>query len=106
MTEFTEKIIWYIQNIPRGKVLTYGGVAALAGNPGAARQVSWVLRSYTEKLSLPWFRVINSTGGISIKNIQGYTLQKTLLEKDGIVFNEKEKVDLKAYMWDGTPSSP
>ncbi|UCC21332.1 MAG: MGMT family protein, partial [Promethearchaeota archaeon] len=44
-TDFTERIIQIIKNIPKGKVLTYGFVAKLAGNPRAARQVSWILHS-------------------------------------------------------------
>ncbi|MGL1892035.1 MAG: MGMT family protein [Spirochaetaceae bacterium] len=101
MTELSEKIVNTILNIPNGKVLSYGAVAALAGHPGAARQVSWLLNSQTKRLNLPWFRVINSKGTISIKDSEGYLMQKELLENEGIVFNHKDQIDLKIYMWDG-----
>jgi len=101
MTEFTEKIIFYIKNIPKGKILTYGKVALLAGNPKGARQVSWTLNSMTEKFDLPWHRVVNSKGKISIPTESGYELQKSLLEEEGIEFNEKDAIDLKRFLWDG-----
>lgn len=101
MTEFTKKIVYFIKNIPEGKVLTYGRVAALAGNPKGARQVSWTLRTQTEKETLPWHRVIGSKGTISIKDDHGYKIQKDLLENEGVVFGLKDKIDLDEYMWDG-----
>ena len=101
MTEYTERVIYFIKNIPKGKVLTYGRVALLAGNPKGARQVSWVLRSMTEKYDLPWHRVISSKGIISIKDDAGYCLQKDLLLTEGISFDSKDKIDLDKYIWDG-----
>lgn len=101
MTEYTERIIYFIKNIPKGRVLTYGRVALLAGNSRGARQVSWALRSMTEKHDLPWHRVISSKGIISIKDDAGYALQKELLLAEGISFNGKDQIDLDQYMWDG-----
>lgn len=101
MEKFTEKIVQVILQIPYGKVLTYGSVAELAGNPRAARQVSWALKSLTGKYKLPWHRVINSKGEISLPSSRGKELQQELLESEGVSFDEKGKVDLDIYLWRG-----
>lgn len=98
-TEFTNKIIRVIQSIPKGYVLTYGGVAAVAGNPLGARAVVWVLHSSSEREGLPWHRVINGKGTISLKPGYGYELQRQLLESEGIEFDIKNRVDLKRFQW-------
>ncbi len=94
---YHQRCIEIIRNIPRGKVATYGQIAALAGNPRGARQVSRILHSSSEKEGLPWHRVINSKGGISLERGRGYELQKTLLEQEGVEFNAKDLIDLKKY---------
>ncbi|WP_432408852.1 MGMT family protein [Wukongibacter sp. M2B1] len=101
MTEFTSKLLEIITNIPYGKVTTYGRVAEIAGNPRAARQVSWTLRAYSNKYNLPWHRIINSKGTISLKRGQGFELQKSLLEEEGILVMENGRVDLREYLWNG-----
>ncbi|MFX1328913.1 MAG: MGMT family protein [Promethearchaeota archaeon] len=98
-SEFTEKIIYVIKNIPKGKVLTYGFIAKLAGNPSAARQVSWILHSSTKKYNLPWHRVINSKGLIALKSVEDREYQKNLLQKEGIEVLNDFKVDLKKFLW-------
>ncbi|MDX1797059.1 MAG: MGMT family protein [Candidatus Lokiarchaeia archaeon] len=85
--------------MPTGKVLTYGFIAKLAGNPKAARQVSWVLHSSSKKYNLPWHRVISSNGKISLKSIEDRQYQKNLLEQEGIKISNDFKVDLKKYLW-------
>ncbi|MHA2287625.1 MAG: MGMT family protein [Promethearchaeota archaeon] len=99
-SEFTRDVIKIIQNIPVGKVLTYGKIAKLAGNPRAARQVSWVLHSSSKKYNLPWHRVINSKGKIALKSQDGKDYQKILLEKEGIKIVENNTVDLKKLLWE------
>jgi len=89
-----------IKHIPKGKVLTYGIIAKLAGNPKAARQVSWILHSSTKKHALPWHRVINSKGEISMSRIDDKEYQKALLEQEGISFEKNYKLNLKKYLWD------
>ena len=96
---FHERIIEVIKSIPRGKVATYGQIAEMAGNPRASRQVSWVLNSSSEKAQLPWHRVINRMGKISLKAGQGYELQKALLEKEKVVFDLYDRIDLAKYQW-------
>lgn len=101
MNELSKRIVEIIKSVPHGKVLTYGGVAALAGAPRGARQVSWLLKTQTKKHSLPWWRVINSKGKISIKDPVGYQLQKNYLEEEGIRFTTCDEVELNKYLWRG-----
>ncbi|MFW9819471.1 MAG: MGMT family protein [Candidatus Thorarchaeota archaeon] len=98
-SEFTEQVIHIIQSIPKGTVLTYGYIAKLAGNPRAARQVSWVLHSSSKKYNLPWHRVISSNGKISLKSEEDRQYQKSLLEQEGIKVLDGFKVDLEKYLW-------
>ena len=100
MNDFTRDTISIIKNIPEGKVLTYGLIAELAGAPRAARQVSRTLHSLSEKYDLPWHRVINSKGIISLKSIEGKEHQKWLLEQEGITVSDCFEIDLKKYLWD------
>lgn len=96
---FYQRVIAIIKNIPEGKVATYGQIATYAGNPRAARQVSYILHSSSEKEDLPWHRVINSKGSISLKPGHGYELQKQMLKKEGITFKENDCIDLKRFLW-------
>lgn len=98
---FTSNAVEIIRRIPRGKVATYGSVAAMAGNKRAARQVVRVLHIYSKKEGLPWHRVINREGKISLKKGEGYERQKSLLEKEGIQFDRLGSVDLERYLWTG-----
>ncbi len=99
-SDFTRDVIKIIKNIPSGKVLTYGRIAKFAGNPQAARQVSWLLHSSTKKYNLPWHRVINSLGKISMKSLDDREYQKRLLEKEGVAFRDNYKIDLKKFLWE------
>ena len=68
----------------------------MAGNHRAARQVSRILHSCSKKYDLPWHRVINSQGLISLNN-QAYDLQYELLKSEGVEFGLKNKIDLKKF---------
>lgn len=98
MQNFKAKVISIIKKIPKGKVASYGQVAAAAGSPRAARQVGGVLKSIDcEKLGVPWWRVINSKGEISIKGnwTADKKTQKELLEREGVKVLKDFKVDMK-----------
>lgn len=97
MTKFTEEVLSIIKHIPRGKVMTYGQIATYAGNPRGARQVSRILHSMTDKHKLPWHRVINSKGGISLTGEAGF-VQGQMLSSEGISVLNK-KIDLKKYLY-------
>jgi len=98
-TLFSQRVKYIIKGIPKGRVATYGQIAELAGNHRAARQVVWILHSSSEKESLPWHRVVNSQGRISLKPNRGYEVQKALLQKESIEFNEDGRIDLNEYLW-------
>ncbi len=97
---FSQQVIDLIKEIPLGKVATYGQIARAAGNSRAARQVAWILNSSSEKYNLPWHRVVNGRGKISLPHDQGYETQKELLEKEGIVFSSADIIDLSSYQHD------
>ncbi len=94
--------VWkVVAEIPAGHVLTYGEVARLSGMPRAARRVSQALRWAPKRLSLPWYRVINAQGRISIpEDSVWYQRQKSLLQDEGVVFLNG-KVDLDHYGYRG-----
>ena len=96
---FTKRVLEVIKSIPEGMVATYGGVAELAGNPRAARQVARILHSCSEKEGLPWHRVVNRDGKISLKPLQGYEEQQMLLEDEGIIFDQKKRIDFDRFLW-------
>ena len=96
---FEERAKAIIKRIPRGKVATYGQVAALAGNPRAARQVVRILHSSSEKDNLPWHRVINSRRKVSLPPGRGYELQKAMLIDEGIAFALDDTIDFKRFLW-------
>ncbi|MBB6478620.1 MGMT family protein [Spirochaeta isovalerica] len=101
MNEFTEKVIRIISSIPEGKVVSYGQIAALAGNNRAARQVSWILRSSSGKYNLPWHRVVNGKGIISLPEHDGGNLQRELLENEGVEFRLNGAVS-REFFWNGS----
>ena len=96
------KNVWkVVSEIPSGHVLTYGEVARLAGLPRAARRVSQALRRAPRDMELPWHRVINSQGKISIpEDSSGWKMQKDRLEEEGVVFL-KGKVNLEQFGYRG-----
>ncbi len=86
--------------IPPGRVATYGQVAALAGMPGAARQVGWALHALSEDDDVPWQRVINARGEISSRGIREIEeLQRALLQSEGVDFNKAGRVELATFAW-------
>ena len=100
VSSFYIRAIEIIKKIPKGKVATYGQIAKFAGNPQGSRQIARILHSSSEKHELPWHRVINSKGRISLNPGDGYELQKMLLENEGIQFDENDRIDLSRFGWD------
>lgn len=96
MTPFTQEVIKIIQSVPAGKVASYGQIARMAGNPRAARQVSRILHSCTQKYKLPWHRVVNSQGQISLSG-ESNEKQRWLLETEGVEFGIGGRIDMKEY---------
>ncbi|MBN1798104.1 MAG: MGMT family protein [Spirochaetales bacterium] len=97
--DFSRRVTELINSVPHGKVATYGQIARLAGNRRGARLVSYLLHSLSEKYDLPWYRVVNRSGKISLKPGYGYELQRQLLENEGIMFGNGDAIDLDKYGW-------
>jgi methylated-DNA-protein-cysteine methyltransferase-like protein len=89
------------RRIPRGRVSTYGAIAALAGLEGQPRLAGYALHNLPPGLDIPWQRVINARGMISLTGKAG-ARQRILLEKEGVVFRKK-KVDLGLFGWPSIP---
>lgn len=94
---FHEKVAHFIALIPEGKVATYGQIANLAGSPRAARQVAWVLKHKGD--NLPWHRVINAKGEISLKRFDGFIVQRDLLVLEGVEVSDEGKINLRLFQW-------
>jgi methylated-DNA-protein-cysteine methyltransferase-like protein len=104
---FSAQVAHVVREVPRGRVVTYGQVALMVGKPGAARQVGWVLRTLPEGSRVPWHRVINARGMVSSRGIPlAEDIQRELLRREGVRFNDSGRVDLKRYRWDGTSRRP
>lgn len=100
LTPLSLKIISAIKKVPRGRVATYGQIAKLAGNPGAARRVVWILHACSKSHKLPWQRIISSQGKISFPWGTGsYTKQKNLLRAEKIEVDEYGSIELKKFQW-------
>ena len=101
---FFDRVYAVVRQIPRGKVASYGQIAALLGHPGAARTVGWALNALRDSDidNVPWQRVINSYGRISISRADlSAELQRALLEEEGVEFDSRGYVDLSRYGWAG-----
>jgi methylated-DNA-protein-cysteine methyltransferase related protein len=98
-----ERIWAVVRRIPLGRVATYGQVARIAGLGGAARLVGYALHALPEKgHRVPWQRVINSQGRISQRGLGGpEQVQRRLLEREGVRFDARDRVDLARFGWSG-----
>ncbi|MFN7962253.1 MAG: MGMT family protein [Thermoanaerobaculia bacterium] len=103
-----QRIYAVVRQIPSGRVATYGQVAALAGLPGHARQVGYALHALPEGSDVPWQRVINSRGEVSLRGEEldyaGY--QRHLLEGEGVRFDAAGRVDLELFRWEPEDELP
>jgi methylated-DNA-protein-cysteine methyltransferase-like protein len=94
-----ERIWQIVSQIPPGKVASYGQIATLAGLPRGARLVGHVMNKLPQETRLPWHRVINSQGKISLPvGSAAHTEQKARLIDEGIIFNH-ERISLVHYGW-------
>ena len=89
-----------VRRIPRGRVATYGQVAALAGLPGRARQAGYALHALSPASAVPWHRVVNARGAVSARSEAGDALrQRLLLEQEGIRFDARGRIALARHRW-------
>ncbi len=95
--EFAENIYAYVAQIPPGRVMTYGQLAALCGDPRAARIVGGVAHFGPEEL--PWHRVVNKQGGLAAGFHGGRAEQARRLEAEGVEVSEDYLVDVDSLLW-------
>ena len=95
-----ERIYAVVRRIPRGRVATYGQVAALCGMPRGARAVGWALAALDAGSAVPWQRVLNARGEASARGEpEAARVQRALLEREGVAFGRDGRVDLSAFGW-------
>ncbi len=95
-----KKIHAVVRRIPKGRVATYGQVAALAGMAGHARQVGYALHALDYEDAVPWQRVVNARGEVSPRSEPGWEqIQRQLLEQEGVHFDLRGRIDLKRFAW-------
>lgn len=100
--ELAPMILNVVAIVPYGKVVSYGQVAAMAGLPRHARLVGRVLSRIDDESEIPWHRVINSQGRISLNRLDehGFNIQQAkLLSEDVAIVNGK--VNFKKFGWTG-----
>lgn len=97
------KIYGAVRRIPKGKVASYGQIATLVGNPRASQVVGWALRTLKPTTNVPWHRVVNKAGMISIENMSTpKEAQAAKLREEGVEIEEREGnlfVDMERYGW-------
>ena len=102
INSFYNKVYSAVKAIPKGKVATYGQIAALCGAPRAARVVGTALHHNPEPVITPCHRVVNRFGGLAPAfAFGGMDAQRSLLEEEGVRVGDDNAVDLSIYLWDG-----
>ena len=95
--DFRVRVEVIVAQIPRGRVMTYGQIAALCGNARAARIVGGI--AHFGDPALPWQRVVNKHGGLALGYPGGRHAHKTILEAEGIAVDEDYRVDVARLLW-------
>jgi methylated-DNA-protein-cysteine methyltransferase-like protein len=99
---FSERVYELVRRVPHGRVVSYGGVAAMLGQPRAARGVGHALHALDPDTDVPWWRVINRHGEISIRgDPHAPQVQQALLRREGVRFDRRGRVDWKRFGWVG-----
>ena len=100
MNPFYRRVYRMVRHIPKGRVATYGVVARLAGRPGAARTVGWALSALPADSDVPWWRVLNAAGRISLSALEHTSVvQRALLLREGVRFAPGGAVNLGVFGW-------
>ncbi len=94
------RIYALVRRVPRGRVATYGQIADLADVDGHARQVGYALHALPEHNDVPWHRVVNARGEISLRTSPGADqIQRQLLEHEGVAFDQRNRIALRRFQW-------
>jgi methylated-DNA-protein-cysteine methyltransferase-like protein len=100
MYNFFSKVYQIVARIPIGKVATYGQIAAMIGNPLAARMVGEAMRKTPEYLDIPCHRVVKRSGEMSPASAFGdHGRQRIMLEAEGVIFKENGCIDMEKCLW-------
>ena len=101
LIDFDEKVIIVVKRIPRRRLATYGQIADLIGAWGCARQVGWALRRLSLPSDVPWHRVVNAKGQISMSPSREGSdwMQRHLLITEGIPVDQEGRLPLKRFLW-------
>ncbi len=92
-----EKVFEVLKTVPRGKVMTYGGLAAAAGYHGCARAIGRVLHTNDKPIVVPCHRIVFSDGSLSTAFGFGENVQRKWLEEEGVTFTPSGKVDMNRH---------
>jgi methylated-DNA-protein-cysteine methyltransferase-like protein len=87
-----------VSRIPKGRVATYGQIARLAGLRGQARLVGYAMHALPAGTRVPWQRVVNARGEISLPGSSA-TRQRERLEREGVRFDARGRIDLDRFLW-------
>jgi len=98
-SDLYQQIYRVVGMIPRGRVASYGQVARVAGLGGHARQVGYALHALPDGQQVPWHRVVNAQGRISLRAGGGRELQRVLLEEEGVEFDRQGRISLARFGW-------
>ncbi len=101
-SEFKDRVYELVAQIPKGRVMSYGQVAAVAGAAWAAWEVGQI--AHTGPDDLPWQRVVNKSGGLARGYPGGFEGHKQVLEAEGIEVDDDYKVNIKELIWN--PPNP
>ncbi len=97
-SQFKERVYALVAQIPKGRFMTYGQLAALCGNPRAAWEVGQI--AHTGPTDLPWQRVVNKTGGLARGWPNGgQEAHRAILEAEGVGISSDYKVDIASLQW-------
>lgn len=96
-SEFKDRVYEIVAQIPKGRVMTYGQVAAYAGAAWAAWEVGQI--AHTGPSNLPWQRVVNKQGGLASGYPGGYQGHKNALEAEGLAVDDEYRVNIKELIW-------
>jgi methylated-DNA-protein-cysteine methyltransferase-like protein len=100
--DFTSRVYALVRRVPSGRAVSYGGGAAMLGSPRAARGVGTALNALPGDSDVPWWRVVNRNGEISIKGDPALAaLQRKLLQREGVRFDARGRLDWERFGWRG-----
>jgi len=98
--ESYKRIYATVKRVPKGRVATYGQIAAVAGMARHARQVGYALHALAADSGVPWHRILNARGEVSARAEPGWEhIQRALLEGEGVRFDASGRVSLARFQW-------